>query len=186
MNFRNPLAGSLSAVSTTRVCTNCTQRVRVRELSSATPRPLGKRLRLLQLIDGWTPPRLLLPRRLCPTLLLQLLNVGAAVWATAGSSSGSAPGGVFFERLRLAPASSTAEGWERRSRVWGGCYLGNIYYVLYLPGGGLLPPTPFTILLLLLLLLLITIIINIGSGCDARPEYTCRDAYMYFMYSVCI
>ena len=23
-----------------------------------------------------------------------------------------------------------------------------------------------------------------GSGCDARPEYTCRDAY--FMYSVCI
>ena len=71
--------------------------------------------------------------------------------------------------------------------------------------GGLLPPspTPFTFILLNILLLLSIIIVVVvaiallrfdavlivysahrGSGCDARPQYTCRDAYC--MYSVCI
>ena len=58
-------------------------------------------------------------------------------WATAGSSSGrqgvsSLNACAFFG---LAPASSTADGWER-GRVWRVCYLGPICYVLYLPGGG--------------------------------------------------
>ena len=70
-------------------------------------------------MDG-TPPPFLLRRRLRPTLFLQLLNVGVAVGHCRIFFRLSAWAGVFFVRLRLAPASSKLQR-DGREGGCGGC-----------------------------------------------------------------